>query len=166
MVNPDRGVQAVLSRLAKKLEKDLLVHTSLQELRNLLECDRVVLYYFYSQWKGQVTFEALSDPKYSIIGSTGPDECFNTGHAEMYLAGRVRATENIETEPISECHREFLQNMQVMANLVVPILPNGKLWGLLVAHHCQDTRVWQSGDIEVMQRHSKYLAEVPTIKAS
>ncbi|MEE3719362.1 GAF domain-containing protein [Tumidithrix elongata RA019] len=166
MTNPDRGVQAVLNRLTHKLEKDSLVYTSLQELRTLLNVDRVVLYYFYSQWKGQVTFEAIGDPKYSIIGSTGPDECFNAMYAEMYLAGRVKATVDIETEPISECHREFLRNLQVLANLVVPILPNGKLWGLLIAHHCQDAHIWEPADIEAMQRHSKYLTNIPSIYES
>ncbi|CAN1210646.1 Phytochrome chromophore attachment site domain-containing protein [Tumidithrix helvetica PCC 7403] len=166
MMNPDRGIQVVLNRLTKNLAKDSLVYTSLQELRKLLDIDRVVLYYFYSEWKGQVTLEAIGDPKYSIIGSTGPDQCFNAGHAEMYLAGRIRATENIETEPISDCHREFLRNLQVLANLVVPIVPNGKLWGLLVAHHCQDTHVWKDDDIEAMQRYAKYLTIVPSISES
>jgi GAF domain-containing protein len=163
MTNPDRGVKAVLNRLTNKLQKDSLVYTSLQELRDLLKVDRVVLYYFYSEWKGQVTFEALGDPQYSIIGSTGPDECFNTEYAQMYLAGRIRASANIEAEPISECHREFLRNMKVMANLVAPVLPNGKLWGLLVAHHCQDTRVWQTSDIETIQRYSQNLSISSTI---
>jgi len=99
--------------------------------------DRVLLYYFYHQWNGKVSFEALSDPKFSLLGSTGPAESFTNEYAQLYLEGRVRTIADIETEAITDCHRDFLHSLQVCANLVVPILIPRGLWGLLVAHHCQ-----------------------------
>lgn len=90
----------------------------------------MVLYYVYRQWKGQVTFEALSNPQLSIFGLTGPDDSFNDEYAALALARRVRAIANIETEPIAECHRDFFRDMQVKANLVVPVLTPQGLLGL------------------------------------
>jgi len=118
----------------------------------------VLLYYFYRQWKGQVTFEALSDPKFSIFGSTGLDECFNGEYAALYLEGRVRA--------IAECHRDFLHSIQVRANLVVPVLIPQGLWGLLVAHHCQSACLWTGSDITAMQQVAKALVHAPSIRNS
>ncbi len=162
----DSKLQRVISHLSGTLERDQLVTQTVGDLQQQLAVNRVVVYYFYRQWKGQVTFEALSDRQFSIFGSTGPDECFNNEYAAMYLAGRVRAIADIETEPIADCHRDFLRSMQVRANLVVPVLIPQGLWGLLVAHHCQSLRPWTDSDITTMQQAAATLAIAPAIRGS
>jgi GAF domain-containing protein len=162
----DPKLQRVLAHLSTTLERDHLVGQTTGHLQQQLGVDRVVLYYFYCQWKGQVTFEALSDPQFSIFGSTGPDACFNDEYAALYLEGRVRAIADIETEPIADCHRDFLRNLQVRANLVVPILIPQGLWGLLVAHHCQSAHPWVEADIAAMQQGAEALAISPAIRGS
>jgi GAF domain-containing protein len=162
----EQGLQKVLNRLVEKMQRDELIRQTTSQLRELLRVDRVVLYYFYWQWQGQVTFESLSSEELSILGSTGPDACFNDEYAAMYLAGRVRAIADIELEPIHECHRDFLRNMQVRANLAVPILIPRGLWGLLVAHHCQGSHSWSPLDVEMMQTAAQILATDPQILAS
>jgi GAF domain-containing protein len=154
----EQGLQNLLDRLVKTMQRDELVRQTTNQLRESLQVDRVVLYYFYSQWEGQVTFESLSSQEFSILGSTGPDDCFNNEYAALYLAGRVRAIADIELEPIQPCHRDFLRNLQVRANLVVPIVTLKGLWGLLVAHHCQGTHDWSLSDIEMMQTGAQTLA--------
>ncbi|NJM88935.1 MAG: GAF domain-containing protein [Hydrococcus sp. RU_2_2] len=158
-----RSLKRVIDHLAKTLERDTLVQETTNQIRNALGVDRIVLYYFYCQWQGQVTFESISVSQFSILGSTGADECFNDEYAAMYLAGRVRAIADIELEPIHPCHRDFLRSIQVRANLVIPVLTARGLWGLLVAHHCQNARFWTSADIEQMQRGAQVLATAPSI---
>ncbi|MBD6617789.1 GAF domain-containing protein [Komarekiella sp. 'clone 1'] len=162
----EEGLQRLLDGLIKTMQRDELVRQTTNQLRESLQVDRVVLYYFYGQWQGQVTFESLSSQEFSILGSTGPDDCFNNEYAALYLAGRVRAIADIELESIQACHRDFLSNMQVRANLVVPILIPRGLWGLLAAHHCQGPRSWSSLDIEMMQTQAKTLATDPNILES
>jgi GAF domain-containing protein len=154
----DRSLRGVFDRLSKNLERDRLVQQTTTDLRNSLQVDRVVLYYFYEKWQGRVTFEALSDQKYSIFGSTGPDACFNQEYAALYLAGRVRAIADIESEAIADCHRNFLRELNVRANLVVPILNSKGLWGLLVAHNCQDIYAWSETNIAEMRQGAESLA--------
>jgi GAF domain-containing protein len=156
--------QTMLQRLNQKMQRDQLVQTTTDDLRNFLQVDRVVLYYFYTQWRGQVTFESWSDEQFSIFGSQGPDQCFNDEYAAMYLAGRVRAIDDIECEPIQPCHRDFLRYLGVKANLVVPILVPSGLWGLLVAHHCQSPRSWSAMDIARMQQAALDIATAPAIR--
>jgi GAF domain-containing protein len=156
-------IKQILQRLNQKMQRDQQVQDTTDELRRSLQIDRVVLYHFYKQWEGQVTFESLSHSRYSIFGSTGPDACFNAEYAELYLAGRVRAIADIAAEPIADCHRDFLFNLEVKANLVVPILTSHGLWGLLVAHHCQGTRSWSVEEIERMQAGALALATASSI---
>lgn len=164
--HPDPGLGKVLNHLARTIERDDLVQQTTTDLRQSLQVDRVVLYYFYREWKGRVTFESLSSSQFSIFGLTGPDECFNGDYATLYLEGRVRAIADIEVEPIQECHRDFLRAIQVRANLVVPILISRGLWGLFVAHHCQTARNWSASDIEQMQTGAQTLANSPAIRNS
>ncbi|MEM7064482.1 MAG: GAF domain-containing protein [Cyanobacteria bacterium P01_B01_bin.77] len=158
------AMQGVLQRLSQNMQRDQLVQTTTDKLRELLQVDRVVLYYFYNQWTGQVTFETLSRPELSIYGSTGPDQCFTDEYAALYQAGRVRAIHDIQTASIEPCHRDFLQHLQVRANLVVPILTPQGLWGLLAAHHCRDTKAWSETDIKHMQEGALTLASAPSIR--
>jgi GAF domain-containing protein len=160
----DEGLRRIAMRLEKVLERDALVRTTVFNLRAELQTDRIVLYYFYSKWEGQVTFEALSPSATSIIGSRGPDECFNQDYAAMYEAGRVRAIADLMIEPIQDCHRDFLLNLGVRSNLVVPVLNANGLWGLLIAHHCQAPRLWTDSEVQIMQQGASVLAQSPTIQ--
>lgn len=154
----EQGLQRVLDRLVRTMHRNALIRQTTHQLRESLQVDRVVLYYFYWQWHGQVTFESLINNKFSILGSTGADNCFNDEYAALYLTGRIRAIADIELEPIQPCHRDFLRNIQVRANLVAPILIPRGLWGLLVAHQCQEPRAWSPLDIELIQAGAKTLA--------
>ena len=162
----DLGLRQVVQNLHTTLERDTLVQVTLHQLRLSLKVERVVLYYFYRPWEGQVTFESLEHAQYSIFGSKGPDECFNGEYAAMYEAGRVRAIADIETEPISQCHRDFLKTIQVRANLVAPVLNHQGLWGLLIAHACVSPRSWLPSDLEIMVESSQKLATSPAINRS
>ncbi|XZN99423.1 MAG: PAS domain S-box protein [Microcoleus sp.] len=55
---------------------------------------------------------------------------------------------------MSPCHIEFLESLQVRANLVVPITKGDELWGLLVVHHCTAPREWQASEIELLRQLS------------
>jgi GAF domain-containing protein len=162
----DLSLQRVFDRLCRDLARDTLIQATTDRLRQELNADRLVLYYFYYKWAGRVTFESLSDNKFSILGASGPDECFNGDYAKLYEDGRVRAIPDIEVEPIQSCHRDFLRELQVKANLVVPILTERGLWGLLVAHHCQSTYAWNPAQITAMQIGAKNLALSPSIRES
>jgi GAF domain-containing protein len=108
--------------------------------------------------KFPVEVESLSSKEFSILCSTGADNCFNNEYTALYLARRVRAIADIELEPIQPCHQDFLRSIQVRANLAIPILIPRGLWGLLVAHHCQMPRCWSQSDIELMQTAAQTLA--------
>nr|WP_242039796.1 GAF domain-containing protein [Anabaena sphaerica] len=152
--------------MVNKMGRDKLIRKTIYQIRETLQVDRVVIYYFYEQWHGQVTFESLSSQKLSILGSTGADNCFNNEYAALYLAGRVKAIADTELEPIHACHRDFLRSIQARANLVVPIIIPRGLWGLLIAHQCQNPRVWSQADIEIMKTGSQTLATDSNILGS
>lgn len=160
----DRQLRILTNRLSRSLAGDALIQSKTKQLRDRLNVDRIVLYYFYRKWEGQVTFESLSSPEFSILGSTGADECFNNEYAELYLEGRLKAIDDIERADIHPCHREFLESLGVKASLVAPILKNSELWGLLIAHHCQSPRTWSDEDKAEMKAVAAELETVAVIR--
>lgn len=153
-----QGLQQLLERLINKMQRDELIRDTIYQLRESLQVDRVVLYYFYEEWYGQVTFESLISQELSIFGSTGAENCFNYDYAALYLAGRTKAIADIELAPIETCHRDFLRSIQVRANLVVPVLTPRGLWGLLIAHQCHKPRTWLETEVKMMQIAAQTLA--------
>ena len=159
----DRDLKKITERVTNRLTRDVVVHENLCDIRDFLQINRVALYYFYREWKGQVTAESLSSTEFSILGYTGADDCFNDRHAALYQGGRTRAIADIEKEPIHECHRDFLRSIQVKANLVVPVLVHQRLWGLLAAHDCQQPHIWTDSEMEFMKNKATIIANHPII---
>lgn len=162
-------VEHDLFRLYQRLQTRLHYHRFIQEtlkpLRETLQVDRVLIYHFSQKWRGQVLFEAISEDKWSIVGSSGPDQCFTQDYAQLYLEGRIKATDDIETDTLEDCHREFLNNLGVKSNLVIPIIIFDRLWGLLIAHQCHCKHTWNKEEIQLMQTTADDLSHSPLLQS-
>lgn len=143
---------ALSIRQSLKLEE--ILNSTVTEVRQLLKCDRVIIYQFsFPNREGLVVTESIADPAFSILGWTIRDNCFGEKYIEPYRQGRISIIADIETATnLQECYREFLAQFQVRANLVVPIIEGEELWGLLIAHHCTAPRHWTSAEVELMSQ--------------
>ncbi|BAY76321.1 diguanylate cyclase/phosphodiesterase with GAF sensor [Nostoc linckia NIES-25] len=148
----ERIVAAVTQRIRQSLELDEILQTTADEVRQLFDVDRVVIYKFKPDWSGLVAVESLAQGCMSILGFHVMDTCFQSTGAIYYQQGNSRAIENIETAGLSPCHVELLRSLQIRANLVVPILQQKRLWGLLIAHQCSSTRLWQQSEINLFNQ--------------
>lgn len=147
--------EELLNRISQQIRQSLdpekILQTTVQELHQLFETDRVVVYKFTSSWQGQVIVEAVRSPWTSVLGEVGADNCFPEKLAALYGSGRVRAIADINTADLDECHLAYLRQLQVRANLIVPILIKESLWGLLIVHQCSGPRLWKSSEVELIQ---------------
>jgi signal transduction histidine kinase len=86
------------------------------------------------------------------VGEIFQDPCFARNFARLYEQGRIRSLSNLQAENLPECYLKMLQSLQVQAMLIVPIHEKGELWGLLIAHHCQEPRSWQPFEIDLLKQ--------------
>ena len=122
--------------------------TTVRGVRDVLQTDRVAVYQFNHDWSGTMVAESVDKQYPSVLKETIDDPCFRGRYVDLYKNGRVKAVNNIRTEPgLTECHIRTLEQYDVKANLVAPIRKNGELMGLLIAHHCTAPRVWQETEI-------------------
>ena len=129
------------------IKQDDVLDISVEEVRRVLECDRVVVYSLNQDRYGVVIAESVSAGYPRALNKTIEDPCFEARYLDKYRDGRVRAINDIYEAGMTKCYIEQLENLEVKANLVTPILNEGKLFGLLVAHQCSEPRNWQDYEI-------------------
>ncbi|MFS8118570.1 MAG: GAF domain-containing protein, partial [Microcoleus sp.] len=142
----------VRDQIRSSLDLKTILQTIVREVRDLLDTDRMVIFQFAEGEQGEVVVEAVRGQWESILGLKSPQNCFPEGSDCFYRSGRVRAINDIYTEDLTPCHREFLESLQVRGNLIVPMIgKDSQLWGLLIAHECAGPRVWETAEQELLQ---------------
>ncbi|MGL5872011.1 MAG: methyl-accepting chemotaxis protein [Xenococcaceae cyanobacterium] len=143
----DRYYQDAIEHLHESLGWEDVLKAAVEESRRVLACDRVVIYSLDRQSKGVIIAESVAPGCKRALNKTIHDPCFEAQYIEKYESGRIRAIDNIYEQGMSTCYIQQLETLNVKANLVAPILHQGKILGLLVAHQCSDFRHWQ--DLEI-----------------
>jgi PAS domain S-box-containing protein len=166
----ERLVVAMLDRIRSSLNLEEILTTAVEQVRQLLQTDRTVIYRFNPDWSGVVVMESVAKNRMSLRNLSINDPCFGERFIELYQQGLVRSIENIYSAGLSECHIKFLEQFEIKANLVVPILKaeknisnplkttENRLWGLLIAHDCNGPRSWESSEIESLRQLCVQLA--------
>ncbi|BAI90639.1 PAS domain S-box protein [Arthrospira platensis NCB002] len=161
----ERFVGIMLERIRSSLNLQEVLQTAVEEVRYFLQVDRTVIYKFNSDFTGSIAVESVGAEWMALQGLDIRDDCFESSHARLYEDGRTRAIADIYNANLTACHVGLLEGLQVKANLVIPILQpknvakdNSKLWGLLIAHQCRDTRKWQAFEISSLKQIGVQLA--------
>jgi PAS domain S-box-containing protein len=142
----------ITRKIRQSLQTDEILQTTVTEVQKLLQADRVLIFRLGADGSGVVLQEAVVAGYPVVLGQNILDPCFKQDYQELYRQGRVSAITNIATADIQDCHREFLMQFGVKANLVVPILQKNHLWGLLIAHQCDRPREWSSTEVNLLQQ--------------
>jgi PAS domain S-box-containing protein len=162
--------ERLLTQVSANIRQSLILEDILQnivnELKQILETDRVLIYQFHPNMSGQVIAESVETGWIMTLGIDIKDTYFQTGGSEKYYLGKTSSINDIDQAGLTPCYIELLKKYQVKANLVVPILLNKqtlfnneakshnpyKLWGLLIAHQCSSTRTWQESELELLDK--------------
>jgi light-regulated signal transduction histidine kinase (bacteriophytochrome) len=144
-------IKQVTEQIRSTLDLKTILQTIVKEVRFLLNSDRAIIYQITDN-DGEVVVEEVHGSWDSVLGIKMPLGCFPDEYTRLFFQGRVRAINNVSAETISACHREFLESLQVQANLIVPIKMSNQLWGLVIAHQCSSPRDWQDVEIDLLQQ--------------
>ena len=155
----------ILQRISQTLDLETSLEIAVDGVRELLQCDRALVYKFNPDMSGVVVAESVLPDWRVGLGAEINDTCFQSQGAARYLNGHKTVISDICKANLTPCHIELLEQFQVKANLVVPILmqpsKEGKqpaLWGLLVAHHCRETREWHTTELSLLEDLAVQLA--------
>ena len=154
----DQLVAEIADRIRSSLNLQEILDICVTEVRAFLECDRVLVYQFQSDWSGIIIAESVTNKLFKSLGKHIQDSCFQEKSSNLYSHDHPVFANNIYTAGYTPCHIKLLEQYQVKANLVVPIRVLGQLWGLLIGHQCHEDRNWQPEDVRLLQRISVQFA--------
>ena len=125
---------------------------SLPKVRKILAVDRVVIYRFKPDWSGYISNED-GDPNFpTAINQEINDPCIPEDIRQAYINNRVVITEDVFNAGFAPAHEALMVRLQIKSNLVVPIISQGQLFGLLIAHHCQVKHQWQEREVTFLRQ--------------
>ena len=150
---------AAVQRYTSAATTAVLADSIVQTVRELTGYDRVMVYRFDADGHGKIVAEARDPRLESLLGHHYPATDIPQRARELYLKNRVRMLVDVNYEPqplvpplrpdsgepldmsmcnlrsMSPLHLQYLRNMGVTGTLVASLVREGKLWGLIAAHH-------------------------------
>lgn len=165
---PQLKVDLAIAQMGLKIHQSLtlkpILTTTVTEVHQFLQVDRVLILRLRQKWRGSVMMESLSPGWKSLLGKSISDACLMKSQAEPYSPATITAIADIQTANLSAHQLRLLTTLQAQAVLIVPIprylaelasaaeASQPPTWGLLVAHHCQAPRSWQPWETQGLQQ--------------
>ncbi len=152
----ERLLGTITLRIRQSLNLQTILDTTVEEVREFLKCDRVLIFQLHPDMGGEVVAASAAPQWTSLLGWKMDEPCFYESSKIQLLQGKERVIDNIYEVSLSDCNLQFHEQMQIQANLIVPILltpesaPDLELWGLLIAHQCATPRDWKDKEVEFM----------------
>ncbi|MBE9227373.1 PAS domain S-box protein [Phormidium sp. LEGE 05292] len=178
IANRERAIARVIQRMRQTLEIKQIFSATTQELRQAVECDRVLVYRFNPDWSGELVAESVAEGWDLFVEqqsqqseltkvAVSKEECvaktLNSGDSQiqdtylqetqggMYRSGTsYRCVTDIYTANFDDCYLELLEKLQARAYIIVPILCGNHLWGLLAIYQNSAPRQWQETEIKMV----------------
>ena len=139
-------------KIRMSIELDEILQTTVTEVQHLLACDRVLIIEIEANKTALPISEAILPDLHPMLGYELADPLLIGEYLVRYHQGKVLAIDNLATAAIAPDIKLLLQQFQIQAKLVVPILSQGELKGLLVAHQCDRPRQWQESEIQLLNQ--------------
>ncbi|NMG10693.1 MHYT domain-containing protein [Brasilonema sp. UFV-L1] len=138
-------------RIRRSLKLEDILNTTISEVRKALNIDGVIIYRFNSDWSGTIIAESVADGLMKTFGKTVYDPLHKDDIA-VYRNGQVQVNNSIHEADITGRHLRILEDFQIKANLIVPILGEHRLLGLLCGYQCSQPRNWQKLEIDLFEQ--------------
>ncbi|WP_353931701.1 PAS domain S-box protein [Okeanomitos corallinicola TIOX110] len=154
----EKLLSGITSRIRKTLDLQETLNAIAIEVRQFLNCDRVIVYKCHDQGHGIIIAEDVKPGWLSLLGQSVSDPCFTSDWIEKYIHGRIQVVDDIATDGMTPCHQQLLESLQIRAKILVPIVVADKLWGLMLACQNGTPRNWQPQETELLQQLSIHVA--------
>ncbi|MEB3310233.1 MAG: response regulator [Snowella sp.] len=154
-------LREISQRIRQSLDLQTIFNISCQEIRQVLQADRVGIFRFYSDSgydDGEFVAESVIKGFPSALEICVHDHCFGENYANLYAQGRYFVVDDIYQNGLETCHTNVLAQFEVKANLVMPLLCGTELWGLLCIHQCDGPRHWRPGEVDLTLKLANQLA--------
>jgi signal transduction histidine kinase/DNA-binding response OmpR family regulator len=157
-VEKEKRVHAIALRIRNSLDLQTCLQTTVDEVRQCLQTDRVLIYSFNADGQGYVPVESVGASWLSVAQKTMSDPCLSENYANFFSQGQPKIVADIYQASYSPHQLDFLTQLQICAKLIVPIFQAQHLWGLMIVHECKGPRIWEDTEVDLLQRLATQVA--------
>ncbi|NJN75452.1 MAG: GAF domain-containing protein [Synechococcaceae cyanobacterium RL_1_2] len=145
-------LSGITERIRKSLNLEEILTTSVGDIREILEVDRVIICSALPENLGICHQESVKPPWPSMKGQTLPLTNLDDGQNQSYHHGQMGIVEDTTATAWPLDYAAFVEEYQIKAEMTASHLVGDKLWGLLMAHQCGQTRSWHPFEIDLLQQ--------------
>ncbi|HEY9604302.1 MAG TPA: response regulator [Allocoleopsis sp.] len=141
----ERLFRGIAQRLAQALTLEEILNPSIQEIREFLRLDRVLLHLK----TGELMVQSVAQSGTSSAQSFGKDSDWQLEDAQEFKTGKAIAISDVQQEGVSEAIVQRLARLNMRAVLMVPLVIRGEYWGLLEVAQ-SNVRDWEAELVELL----------------
>ncbi|MBV9389010.1 MAG: diguanylate cyclase [Chroococcidiopsidaceae cyanobacterium CP_BM_ER_R8_30] len=154
----ERLMRVVTQQIRRSLNLDEILNTTVVEVQQCLQADRVVVFRYKSDGKSVVVAESVATGWNPILGMAAYENWFKEGISPYTLINPI-VIHDIQQRVLPSQVIEFVERQQVKSALAAPIfLDNNLLLGALAVHQCSGLRQWQPFEVELLEQVAIQLA--------
>ncbi|KAB8331556.1 PAS domain S-box protein [Scytonema tolypothrichoides VB-61278] len=158
-VEREQLITHLTQQIRQSLDLATILNNVVLEVQKLLAADRVLVYQMQPDKTGRIVAEAVvKEESIRILDRLFPQETFPEQCRQRYLQGEVYILTDLKSAQTIPCVADFLAEIQVRAELVVPIIQKQAIWGLLIVHQCHQPREWQTWEIDLLKQLTSQMA--------
>ncbi|MFB2973210.1 GAF domain-containing protein [Aerosakkonema sp. BLCC-F183] len=174
----ERLLAAITLRIRQSLNLDEILATTVEEIRQFLQADRVTIYRFDNEQNGTL-ITASTTPDWTIEEAIDLHKYWFKEEQKEQNILNTEVINDIERAKLSPKHLELMIQLQIRAKVTVPLLcrkeessgmsnesqtesnaffPPSSLWGAMVVHQCSSIRQWQQFEIDLLKQLATQVA--------
>ncbi|MBR8836126.1 MAG: PAS domain S-box protein [Stigonema ocellatum SAG 48.90 = DSM 106950] len=157
-VKRDGLLAQTLARIRHSLNLNQILHTTVNEVRQFLQADRVFVALRDANGQSRILAESV-DPQYPSVLNWKPDNETNLLlWKKLLTTHRVQVVEDTTQVAASPQLTALYQESHTRATLAVPIILGEEWFGALIANQCSRPRHWQQMEIDLLLQMSEQVA--------
>lgn len=183
-VEREIALSKIIQRMRQTLDLETIFQSTTQELKQAVNCDRVVIYRFNPDWSGEFVAESVADGWERLmlkqqqtdslsaiavdradciardlnLDSVVQDTYLQETQGGIYRMGiSYRCVPDILHAGFDSCYLDLLKSFQARAYIIVPIFCGEQLWGLLASYQNAGPRQWFDSEIKMLVQIGSHL---------
>ena len=147
----ERLLWEISLRIRSSLNLDEILQTTVAEVCQFLQADRVVISHFEPDGGCRTIAESVGENWKPVLGWE-VQACAIAEIKQLFEPDTVRVIHNTEQIEKTAFLSEYYTRCQVKAGMGIPIMLTGEMFGVLIVNQCSEPRHWQSFEVDLLKK--------------
>jgi methyl-accepting chemotaxis protein PixJ len=147
-------------QLRQSFSVDEIIATALTSIRAAVELDRAIFVRIEGSLPATISVEAIGTGTHSILGRSLEDTHLLVDPGSEW--GQIARIDDLELAGLSDLQRQTCSNLQVRAQIVVPISVDNQPFGSIVGQMCHTPRAWEEATTDLLMQVASQVSLVLT----